>query len=170
MSPKSLKVGQLFFAYGCFLDPQHLAQVVGMPLASGWAARLAGWRLAFNISDEDGALVASIVEAQGCCVYGVVYRLPRDALAALDKYEGVPDWYRRETCWVEPLGRAARQSVLVYVGQEGSTVEEGNPEPAYLELLTTGAEIHGLPGEYVEWLRSHSQGRTQGCYSDGGRN
>ncbi len=166
MSPSPLKVGQLFFAYGCFLDPKHLARVVDMPLAPGWAARLAGWRLAFNISDDDGALVANIVEAQGCYVYGVVYRLPRDALAALDEYEGVPDWYRRETCWVEPLGRVARQAALVYVGQESSTVEEGNPEPGYLELLTTGAELHELPGKYVEWLRSQSTGGTKDCHSD----
>ncbi|MEE8551402.1 MAG: gamma-glutamylcyclotransferase, partial [Gemmatimonadota bacterium] len=66
--------------------------------------------------------------------------------------------YRRTTLWVEPLGRQARQAALVYLGQPKWTVEEGRPEPGYLQLLVRGATYHGLPADYVEWL-----GGSLGC-------
>ncbi len=165
----TLKVGLLFFAYGCHMDASHLAGVVGIELAPGWPARLDGWRLAFNHRDEDGSIVASIVPAPNCLTCGVVYRLPREALSVLDDYEGAPDDYRRETLWVEPLGRVARQAALVYVGQDSCRVDDGRPEERYLNLLTGGAEAHGLPADYVGWLGVRARGETEDCYGPGQR-
>ncbi len=153
-----LRVGTLYFAYGANMDPDNLARRVGIKLDKGWAARLNGWRLAFNKLEADGSLVASLVESEGCYTYGVVYRLPQQALPRLDEYEEAPAHYRRTTLWVEPLGRQARQAALVYLGQPKWTVEEGRPEPGYLQLLVRGATYHGLPADYVEWL-----GGSLGC-------
>ncbi len=161
-----LKVGLLYFAYGCNMDPEFLAGVVGKPLEPGWPARLTGWRLAFNLADEAAGygLVANLVADERCCTYGVVYRLPREALVALDGFEDVPEHYRRDTIWVEPLRRRARQAALVYLGQPRYVVVEGRPEARYLDLLLRGARRHGLPSDYVGWIRASAQGQTRDCY------
>ncbi len=161
-----LRPGLLYFAYGCNMDPEFLVEILGTPLARGWPARADGWRLAFNLADQAAGfgIVANLVEADGCCVHGVVYRLPHDALSALDAFEGVPEHYRRSTIWVEPLGRQARQAALVYLGQPRYAVAEGEPRPGYLELLLRGAETQGLPADYVSWLRAAAAGGVGDCY------
>lgn len=156
----------LYFAYGCNMDPDHLAAVVGTTLEPGWPARADGWRLAFNHAEADGTVVASLVEAEGCCTYGVVYRLPQAALPALDEFEQVRERYRRASLWVEPVGRRARQAALTYLGRSRWTVEEGRPQPDYLALLLRGAALHALPGAYVDWVRSLARGEAEPCYSD----
>ena len=148
-----LSPGLLYFAYGCNMDPATLADVIGTELEPGGPALVDGWRLAFNHLDEGDRVVASLVEASGCISYGAVYRLPREALSALDEFEEVPERYRHETLWVEPLGRRARQAALAYIGQPNWTVEEREPDPEYLELLIRGANAHGLPEALI--MRNH---------------
>ncbi len=164
----SLQPGLLYFAYGCNMDAAVLAEVVGLELAPGWPARLEGWRLAFNLTDTEtgGRVVASLAAEAGCRTYGVVYRLPRAALAALDAFEEVPERYRRETFWVQPLGRRARQAALVYLGQPRWTVAEREPEREYLDTVLRGAREHGLPDEYVAWIRARATGEARGCYRE----
>lgn len=148
------------------MDPEFLVEILGTPLVRGWPARAEGWRLAFNLADQAAGfgIVANLVEADGCCVHGVVYRLPHDALPALDAFEGVPEHYRRSTIWVEPLGRHARQAALVYLGQPRHAVPEGRPRAGYLELLLRGAAAHGLPLAYVSWLRAAAAGQVGQCF------
>lgn len=163
-----LKPGLLYFAYGCNMDADLLAGVVGAPLAEGWPARLNGWRLAFNLAEAEGkpAVVANLVRDEPCVTYGVVYRLPRETLASLDAFEGVPDHYRRATLWVEPCGRRARQAALVYLGQPAWVVEEGRPDSRYLELIVGGARQHQLPSDYVDWIRLKAADEAKHCYRE----
>jgi cation transport regulator ChaC len=161
-----LRPGLLYFAYGCNMDAGFLAGVLGGPLAEGWPARLDGWRLAFNLAEAEGrpAVVANLVEDERCCTFGVVYRLPREALAPLDAFEDVPEHYRRTTLWVELCGRRARQAALVYLGQPVWIVEEGCPDPRYLELIIRGAQQHELPSDYVDWIRLKAADEAEDCY------
>lgn len=164
-----LRPGLLYFAYGCNMDPEFLVEILGTPLAGGWPARADGWRLAFNLADQVAGfgIVANLVEADGCCVYGVVYRLPHDTLSALDAFEGVPQYYRRSTIWVEPLGRQARQAAMAYLGQPRHAVPEGRPDPHYLEMLLRGGRRHGLPAEYMSWIRECAAGKARDCHRPG---
>ena len=148
-----VRVGQLYFAYGCNMDSEHLSSLVGMPLLPGWAAVVEGWRLIFNKREADGSVVANIERAAGCRTMGVVYRLPREALPALDEYEGYPEEYSREVLWVEPLGRAARQAAFAYLARNEWVGGSGKPEAEYRERLLRGARQHALPPAYIEWLR-----------------
>jgi len=163
-----LKPGLLYFAYGCNMDAEFLAGRVGGPLAEGWPARLDGWRLAFNLAEAEGkpAVVANLVQDERCSTYGVVYRLPCEAVASLDAFEGVPDHYRRAMLWVEPCGRRARQAALVYLGQPARVVEEGRPDSAYLELIVCGARQHQLPSDYVDWIRLKAADEAEDCYRE----
>jgi gamma-glutamylcyclotransferase (GGCT)/AIG2-like uncharacterized protein YtfP len=146
------------------MDAGFLAEVIGRSLARGWPARADGWRLAFNKGGEgDGgrSVVANVVPDGRSRAFGVVYRLPREALSALDAFEDVPLHYRREVLWVEPLGRQARQAAVAYLGQPDWVVEEGRPEKAHLNLLFRGARLHGLPLEYLNWVHRAAFGATR---------
>jgi gamma-glutamylcyclotransferase (GGCT)/AIG2-like uncharacterized protein YtfP len=158
-----LRPGLLYFAYGCNMDPEFMADLLGFPLERGWPARADGWRLAFNKGgeEEDGHLVvANLVPDESCHTLGVVYRLPQDVLPALDAFEDVPEHYRRETLWVEPLGRRAVQAAVAYLAQPRWIVEQGQPDKEYLNLLFRGARIHGLPLEYLNWVHATAFGAT----------
>ncbi len=162
-----LQPGLLYFAYGCNMDPDFLADLLGAELQPGWPARLDDWRLAFNKGGEgeDGdEVTANLVENEGCCTLGVVYRLPRERLAGLDEFEAVPEHYRREMLWVEPLGRCARQAALVYFAQPAWIVAERLPAQSYFGHLIRGAAFHRLPPSYLEWLQALAGGRVGDCY------
>jgi cation transport regulator ChaC len=156
-----LRPGLLYFAYGCNMDPGFLADRIGLRLESGWPARVDGWRLAFNKGGEGEhghGVVANLVADEHCHTLGVVYRLPQEVLPALDAFEEVPDHYRRETLWVEPLGRHAVQAAVAYLAQPRWIVEQGQPDRAYLNRLFRGARIHGLPLEYLNWVHATAFG------------
>ncbi len=159
-----VRVGTLYFAYGCNMDARALSGVVGCPLEPGRAARARDWRLAFNVSDDGRERVAGLVQQEGCVTYGVVYRLPHDALGALDAFEGAPDHYRRATLWVEPVGRRARQAALAYLPQPAHSGDPGRPAPGYLERLIRGGVRGGLPAPYLEWVRNIARDAKGDCY------
>lgn len=161
-----LRPGQLYFAYGCNMDADLLRRILGVDLAAGWAARLPGWRVAFDLRDADGSAVANLIPGEGCTTFGVVYRLPRDCLPALDRFEDHPTRYRHETVWVEPLRSRARQAALVYVGEEKWQGEEARPAPQYLEHIVSGAVEHLLPPPYVAWLKERACGRGAECFRE----
>ena len=47
-------------------------------------------------------------------------------------------------------------------------VEEGIPDPDYLETLLRGASAHGLPASYIDWVRALACGDATGAYTPGG--
>lgn len=160
-----LRPGLLYFAYGCNMDPGFLAEVIGRPLEIGWPACADRWCLVFNKGGEgeDGqSVVANLVPDERCRAFGVVYRLPHEALSALDAFEDVPLHYRRQVLWVEPLGRHAGQAATAYIAQPGWVVQPGRPEKAYLNLLLRGARMHGLPLEYLSWVHRAAFGAARG--------
>ena len=149
--------GLLYFAYGCNMDPDFLSGVLDLPVEPGAAARVDGWRLAFNKGgegDEGRSVTANLVRDARSHAFGVVYRIPHDCLARLDAFEDVPEHYHRRTLWIEVLGRNARQAALAYIAQPRWIVAPGTPDPEYLAQVVRGAELHELPTGYVDSLRS----------------
>jgi gamma-glutamylcyclotransferase (GGCT)/AIG2-like uncharacterized protein YtfP len=149
-----------YFAYGSNLDPQQMsrrcpgATVVGL-------GELRDHRLTFPLTSHDwGGGVASIGVAHGESVWGAVYELTDEDLAALDRYEhyvGPGDQhnlYDRETASVQ-LVRAddgsfpRRLRAWIYLARSA------NPSPPsrrYLDAVLAGARHHRLPDEYVTRL------------------
>jgi len=160
-----LRPGLLYYAYGCNMAPEVLAEIVGFELPPGWVARVDGWRFAFNKGGEGASgdgVVANLVPDEGCRAYGVVYRLPREALASLDAFEQAPDHYRRESLWIEPVGRCARQAALAYIAQEDWIVAAGRPDAGYRNAVVRGAILNGLPVDYIDWLEALARGESGG--------
>jgi len=100
--------------------------------------------------------VAGIVEQSGAEVWGVVYRLHDEDLAALDKREGYDptkpphvNRYNRQTVRVVMNGGTVDCLTYVARPEEGAHV----PNAEYMAAIITGAEENGLPPDYVSRLR-----------------
>ncbi len=150
----------LYFAYGSNLNHEQMRErcpghsVVGI-------AQLRDHRLVFPLHSHtwEGG-VASVATAHGQSVWGVVYELTDDDVAALDRYEGYRgpgdqhNVYDREMTWVE-LTRAddgsfpRRIRVAIYLARPANP---GPPSKRYLDAIVAGARHHRLPSDYVAAL------------------
>lgn len=139
-----------YFAYGANMSSEVLQRRRGLRPISAEAARLEGWRLVF---EQPGIrfiepVFASITAQAGCCVHGVLYRLPETQLARLNRTEGAG---------YELVDVAVRgdQSGLVEACTYLSKTPCGGRKPSrtYLKKLIRGAREHGLPSDYIERLR-----------------
>jgi gamma-glutamylcyclotransferase (GGCT)/AIG2-like uncharacterized protein YtfP len=96
--------------------------------------------------------VSTIMEAPGDLVKGVLYRVRRDEIAALDDLENLGQGlYRRQTFRV--LGADGAW----YPADLHRVVRPAGPfavAPAYLALMLEGAREHGLGDDYVTRLEA----------------
>lgn len=151
-----------YFAYGSNLDPEQMKRRCPGHTVVGLAA-LHEHRLAFPLTSHDwGGGVASVVPSHGTSVWGVVYDLTDEDLAALDRYEGYRgaddqhNLYDRQTVFVE-LTRPDDGSIPRRVRANCYFARPSNPAPPsrrYLDAVLAGARHHRLPDEYVAALES----------------
>ena len=142
-----------YFAYGSNLHRSIFLEARRMqPLDTRWGW-LPNYQLCFNIPVGPGERgVANIEPASGARTCGALYLLTAADCDRLDDTEGVRfGLYRRLGVDVmldqeQHVYAFAYQSSLVQAGRR--------PSPRYMRLLLEGAEQHGLPSEYVSYLRS----------------
>lgn len=125
---------RLYIAYGSNLNLEQMkrrcptAEVVG-------AAELKNWRLWFRGGGHSA--VATIEREQGAIVPVLIWRIcPQDELA-LDRYEGAPFLYRKESLRVIVNGE--RVYALVYIMNETGH-PYGLPAAGYLNTIREGYE------------------------------
>jgi gamma-glutamylcyclotransferase (GGCT)/AIG2-like uncharacterized protein YtfP len=139
-----------YFAYASNMNRRQMAQRAGA-VAEEKVARLDNYELNFDKIARGGTGTANIVPAEGKTVWGVLYRLTEQQLKALDRFEGVPEHYRRsEVTVVDAEGK--KVGAQVYLARK---VRKGlKPDRIYLQKIVEGAEAHGLPADYIERLKS----------------
>jgi gamma-glutamylcyclotransferase len=109
-------------------------------------AHLPNYELRFNKKVRGGTGGANVQPAPGKTVYGVLYKIDESAFRSLDRYEGVPDHYRRIEVRVTP-DEGQPLAAQVYIA---SKVEKGlRPAPHYLQSILEGAGEHNLPDSYM---------------------
>ena len=88
-------------------------------------------------------------------MYGLVYEISPSDEASLDKAEGVPQAYTKETMEVElhpaVSGEKSLVRALVYIDEK--RVEEGEPREEYVHRMNMGindAAARGLPKWYID--------------------
>ena len=139
-----------YFAYGSNMSSEELRD--WCPSAEFAAiARLPNYRLDFTRhSRRRRGGVADVAPSSGDEVWGVVYDIPSDELAALDRKEGVAkDAYRRLHVYVtEPSGQRVRALTYTVVHKVPAEL----PSERYLDLILKGAREWKLPAEYVRKL------------------
>jgi phage replication-related protein YjqB (UPF0714/DUF867 family) len=92
--------------------------------------------------------VATVEPFDGTQVHGVVWLLSDHDLDALDSAEGVPERYSRNRLIVQTDDGPS--DAWVYIDHR---VDPGPPRPGYLERIIDGAEHHGLPQRWIDFLR-----------------
>ena len=147
------------FAFGSNLDPtdfnawcmreQGLKPVMVAPFR-GW---LPGYSLCWNYFSpvrQGGA--ANICVAPDSAVAGVVFKVDKATLAALDIKEGHPSRYRRIRVSVQSMDQGAlTRDVWTYsVTDEYRRIKPVPPTTHYLEVMLRGIEAQGLPASWRE--------------------
>lgn len=139
-----------YFAYASNMSRAQVEQRAGAP-AEEKVVRLDNYELNFDKIARGGTGTANLVAAEGKVVHGVLYRVTERQLKTLDRFEGVPDHYRRsQVTVVDEQGN--RLSAQVYLARK---VRKGlKPDRLYLQRIVQGAEEHGLPADYIEQLKN----------------
>ena len=84
-------------------------------------------------------------------VHGIIFDVKGTEIPKLDKHEGLGFGYLKEKFSIEVDG--VERDVLTYVAETDCIDDTLIPYNWYLTLVTTGAEEHGLPRDYVSKLR-----------------
>jgi gamma-glutamylcyclotransferase len=159
-------VNTLYFAYGSNLRTAQMQRLCPGHRFLG-PARLADYRLAFTLPDEEWqGGVADVLPTPGEHVWGALYDLTSSGLAALDAYEGYDphgplkeNAYLRRTVTVSTNDGHTHGHVWCYfVRQPHSHVP---PSDFYRRALRAGAQERGLPLPYIEALQELLRRQTE---------
>ena len=139
----------LYFAYGSNLDLEQMvqrcpdAEIVG-------PVRLENYELRFR-----GNGFATVTPKKGGVVYGLVWKITPNCEQSLDRYEGYPRHYTKETVTVKDAA-GAELPVMVYIMAEPYCRQPALPSPYYYRVIQRGFEANGLPVESLQaaWSRT----------------
>ncbi len=144
-----------YFAYASNMAPGVIARLCPRHRYVG-VARLSDHRLAFTRrSVKTGTGVADIVQEPGETVWGVLYEICDDEIAAIDRKEGY-DWaYTRMVLPVRLESSGSERMAVTYTVR---SKEPGGvlPSRQYLDQVIAAARTRGLPGPYLERLEEIS--------------
>src|SRR5579863_9348025 len=147
------KVLTWYLAYGSNMNRGIFESRRGMRPIHAQPALLENYRLRFNLAIGPGERAVANLESQaGARIWGVLYLITVEQSEHLDRTEGVPRGaYRRTPVSAivdggEQIAAFTYQSVRISAGRK--------PSPRYLRLLIEGAVEHGLPSDYLHYLRN----------------
>ncbi|HOE18082.1 MAG: gamma-glutamylcyclotransferase family protein [Saccharofermentanales bacterium] len=123
--------GTIYLAYGSNLNMKQMAQRCPTAKVLG-GAKLTGYQLLFR--GGGGGAVATVEKEKNGSVPVLLWEItPRDE-AALDRYEGYPRLYRKETVKVRLKGKWIE--AMVYIMNEGWPL--GVPSRYYYDVIREG--------------------------------
>ena len=123
--------GTIYLAYGSNLNLKQMAYRCPTARVLG-QAKLNGYRLLFR--GGNGGAVATIEKQKGGSVPVLLWRITPYDEEALDRYEGYPHLYRKETVKVRFKGQWV--SAMAYIMNEGRPL--GAPSRYYYEVIRQG--------------------------------
>jgi len=123
--------GRIYLAYGSNLNLEQMAHRCPGAKVLG-SARLNGYQLIFRGS-KTGA-VATIEKRKGSSVPVLLWEITARDEEALDRYEGYPTLYRKETVKVRLSGQWVQ--AMVYIMNEGRPL--GIPSRYYYDIIWQG--------------------------------
>ena len=151
MKPKS----KFYIAYGSNLNLEQMkrrcptAEVVG-------TAELKNWRLRFRGGSHSA--VATIEREQGFTVPVLIWRIQPEDEVALNRYEGFPFLYRKETLCLTVSGKRVR--AMVYI-MNADRPPYGIPSAGYLNTIREGYESAGFNVSILYDALKHSKEATE---------
>jgi len=145
-----------YFAYGSNMETATLRGRRRVEPLQALAARADGWRLVLDKPPlvPVGEAFANIVPDADAAVLGVLYELPRTDWEHVELTEGVRIGnYRSVMVRASSLARPAFEVDPFALTSDRRDPSLG-PSERYMACLIAGAEEHGLPAEYVAFLRA----------------
>jgi len=144
-----------YFAYGSNMETATLRGRRGIEPLCALGARAAGWRLVLDKPPlvPVGEAFANIVPDAHAAVLGVLYEISPADWEHVELTEGVRiDNYRTVTARVSALATPAVEvDAFTLVSERRDATLR--PSLRYMACMIAGAEEHGLPAEYVAFLR-----------------
>jgi gamma-glutamylcyclotransferase (GGCT)/AIG2-like uncharacterized protein YtfP len=131
------KHNKLYIAYGSNLNREQMADRCPTARVLG-ASMMKDWRLLFK-GEHEGA-VATLEPCAGAIVPVLVWEISSADEASLDRYEGWPYFYRKETVAVKLDGKPV--SAMAYIMNEGSPL--GQPSCYYYSIILEGYKDAGF--------------------------
>jgi len=144
-----------YFAYGSNMQRATFCGRRGITCSRAVAAQAPGWRVVFDKPPlvPIGESFANLLAAPQAAAYGVAYEISPAALESIDLSEGVLIGnYVRTTTLVVPLGGGELVEAFTLMSDRRDATLL--PSTRYMALLIEGALEHGLPAEYVDFLRA----------------
>ncbi len=145
-----------YLAYGSNLNREQMEYRCPNARPVG-TAKLEGWRLLFRGSGSGNYL--TIEPAPGCTVPVAVWTVTKADEAALDRYEGYPVFYRKETLAIAYTGLktgAERQTrAFVYLMNDGHPA--GLPTTRYMDTCAAGYRDFGFDTKVLLEARSYTR-------------
>jgi cation transport regulator ChaC len=149
-----------YFAYGSNMCAAIFVDRRGMRPASAAWGWLDGYRLCFALPVGAGERgVANLVSDPAARTCGVLYRITPEEGERLDRSEGVPGGLYRRVAVTVAASTGEAIAAFTYRSEFSSVGRK--PSPRYMGLLLAGAGEHGLPAEYVEFLRGIELARDE---------
>ena len=128
----------LYFAYGSNINLDQMqyrcpdATVYGQAVLDNYDLRFCG------------SGVATVEPKEGACVYGLLWELTDKCEASLDRYEGYPRLYIKQTLEVRTFD-GQRVPVMAYIMNPELHLKPSLPPRDYYLGIKTGYEQNGLP-------------------------
>lgn len=114
------------------------------------AAKVIGWKLAFNKRSKDGSGKANLISAgDDSQVWGVIFDISNEQKPLLDKAEGLGKGYdQHELVVINDLEQEIR--CLCYISTDEKYLDNNlKPFNWYKEMCIFGAKEHNLPPDYI---------------------
>ena len=128
----------LYFAYSSNIDLDQMRYRCPDATVYGQAV-LDNYDLRFR-----GSGVATVEPKEGACVYGLLWELTDKCEASLDRYEGYPRLYIKQTLEVRTFD-GQRVPVMAYIMNPELHLKPSLPPRDYYLGIKTGYEQNGLP-------------------------
>ena len=146
---------RLYIAYGSNLNLEQMkrrcptAEVIG-------TAELKNWRLRFRGGSHSA--VATIEREQGFTVPVLIWRIQPEDEVALNRYEGFPFLYRKETLRLTVNGKRVR--AMVYI-MNADRHPYGTPSAGYFNTIREGYESANFDSSILYDAVKHSKEATE---------
>ena len=142
-----------YLGYGSNMNRGIFEDRRGMRPLETQIALLENYRLCFNLPIGPGERgVANLEPHNDARVWGVAYLITTAQAEHLDRTEGVPRGGYRRIAVDAVVNDGTRIAAFTYQSNRISLGRK--PSPRYIGLLIEGATYHGLPTEYLDYLRS----------------
>ncbi len=148
---------KLYIAYGSNLNLEQMADRCPTAHVAGVSV-MEGWQLLFR-GAHVGA-VATVEPCEGGSVPVLVWEITPADEAALDRYEGWPFLYRKETVEVKLCGKTVK--AMIYIMNEGRPL--GQPSCYYYTTILEGYRNAGFDVEILRKATADSmENEVAGC-------